>query len=200
MTTNRPDKPKIGDPALKGLDPEVTRGRRPPPVENWHPAVTREIDMRIAADGSWYYLGTPINRPAMVRLFASILRFDDDGRHYLVTPVEKCAIAVDDAPFLAVSMTATGSGAGQSLQFVTNTGDEFTAGRDHPIRFCRTGDTVKPYVTVRAKLEALVNRAVFYDMIALCQNHLIDDKEWFGLWSGGIFWPIAPAGEIGETA
>ena len=155
--------------------------------------------MRIAADGTWYYLGTPINRPAMTQLFASIMRLEDDGRHYLVTPVEKCAITVDDAPFLAIAMSVSGAGKDRQFRFVTNVGDEFTINDEHPIRFQITDAVAKPYLTVRSGLEALASRQVYYDLMQYCEEQSRNGKTWLGLWSSATFWPIAPSNELLET-
>lgn len=185
------------EPAVKGLD-EAARaggGRRRPPVEDWCPAVAGPIDIRIAGDGSWSYQGSPIRRAALVRLFASILRREADGGFALVTPVEKRFITVEDAPFVAVAMEVTGAGEAQVIGFETNVGDRVAAGEAHPLRFAAVGDdgTVKPYVTVRRGLEALIARPVFYDLCELGDARRHDGAEWFGVWSGGRFWPMLPA-------
>ncbi len=154
--------------------------------------------MRIAADGTWFYMGTPIGREAMVRLFASVLRRDADGETYLVTPVERVGITVDDAHFVAVEMEPQGHGASQVLTFRTNVGDIVAAGPEHRLRF--TIDTenggVKPYILVRGRLEARVNRTVTYQMLDLGEEHAIDGVNWFGVWSGGEFFPAQKAAEI----
>lgn len=167
-----------------------------PPVHLWNPAYCGEIDMRIAADGTWFYGGTPIGRPALVRLFSTILRRDPE-RFVLVTPVERVGIAVDDAPFVAVEMKVEGEGEDRTLAFRTNVDDWTTAGPDHPIRFVRekTGG-LRPYVHVRGGLEARVNRSVFYDLVAQGEDRLVDGVPWFGIASGGAFFPMAPAGEL----
>ncbi len=150
--------------------------------------------MKIATDGTWYYMNSPIGRAELVKLFASVLRHDEDGRHYLVTPVEKCAIKVEDAPFLAVRMQIQGSGQNQTISFETNVDDTVTADKDHPLRFEKEAatDGLKPYVLVRARLEALVTRALFYDLV---ESGSIEDG-WYGVWSSGIFWPMARADEL----
>jgi hypothetical protein len=146
---------------LAALAAEVGQLAKPRPVERWNPPFCGDIDMEIAADGSWSYMGTPIGREALVRLFASILRRDPDGRHVLVTPVEKVGIRVVDAPFLAVDMSAEGPGRDQTLTFRTNVGDVVAAGPEHPLRFALETGTggLKPYLLVRGGLEALVSRA-----------------------------------------
>lgn len=149
--------------------------------------------MRIARDGTWFYLGTPIGRPELVRLFSTILRKDGD-RYVLVTPVEKVGITVDDAPFVAVDFEADGNDTAQSLTFTTNVGDRTTAGPDHPIRVERDAETGEPspYVHVRAHLEALIDRKSFYRLVEIGAHH----DSWFGLWSEGVFFPIIPSDEL----
>lgn len=189
--------------AAGGLAALMTRAREaggargPAPVERWEPACCGAIPMRIAADGSWVYMGSPIGREAMVRLFASVLRKDADGVTYLVTPVEKCAIEVDDAPFVAVELAAEGAGEGQRLTFRTNVGDVVAAGPEHPLRFAidATNAGVKPYVHVRGRLEARLNRAVAHQLMESCVDHPADGTDWVGVWAGGEFFRILPAGE-----
>ena len=164
-----------------------------PPVQDWTPPFCGNLDMRIARDGTWFYQGTPIGRPALVRLFSTILRRDGDD-YFLVTPVEKVGITVDDAPFVAVDVEAEGAGQDQTLRFETNVGDHVTAGPDHPIRVDRDPETGEPapYVLVRANLEALIDRKSFYRLVE------IGDRQdgWFGLWSGGAFFRIIPEDEL----
>ena len=165
-----------------------------PPVERWNPPYCGDIDMEIRADGTWFYMGTPIGRPALVRLFSTVLRGDADGRTYLVTPVEKIGIRVVDAPFLAVEMTESEDEAGQALTFRTNVGDVVRAGPENPLRFVITGETdqLKPYLLVRGRLEALVNRAVTYDLLALGEEIEIDGKPMYAIRSGGAVFPVMP--------
>lgn len=169
-----------------------------PPVHLWNPPDCGDLDMRIARDGTWFYLGTPIGRPELVRLFSTILRKDGD-RYVLVTPVEKVGITVDDAPFVAVDFTAEGAGEAQNLTFVTNLGDEAVAGPDHPIRVVRDPDTGEPspYVLIRAELEALIDRKSFYRLVDIGAHAEHDGRSWFGLWSGGEFFPVIPSEELG---
>lgn len=174
---------------------EATRhGSRPgaAPVDLWNPPYCGEIGLRIAADGAWFYQGSPIGRLALVRLFASVLRKDADGGHYLVTPVEKIGIEVEDTPFLAVDMALHGEGQGQTLIFRTNLGDEVMADSQHPLRFARDAenDGVKPYVLVRGRLEARLTRALAYELVEGAMTHCEDDDR-LGVWSGGAFFPIA---------
>lgn len=188
-----------------GLEALVARAgthKGPAPVEAWNPPFCGDIDMRIAADGTWYYMGTPIGREALVRLFASVLRRDADGRTFLVTPVEKCGITVEDAPFVAVEMHAHDDGPVRRLVFRTNVGDVVEAGPDHPLRF--EVDTVngglRPYVHVRGRLEARLARPVMYELVGLGEEVAVDGRDWFGVRSGGSFFPILPADETTRTA
>jgi hypothetical protein len=164
-----------------------------PPVHLWNPDFCGDLDMRIARDGTWFYLGTPIGRPELVRLFSTILRKDGDD-YFLVTPVEKVGITVDDAPFVAVDFEVEGSGKDQTLSFETNVGDFATAGPDHPIRVERDAETGEPspYVLIRANLEALIDRKSFYRLVDIGAHH----DGWFGIWSGGEFFPIIPSDEL----
>ncbi len=173
-------------------------GRGKPPVERWNPPDCGAIDMRIAADGTWFYLGTPIGRKPLVELFGSVLRKDADGITYLVTPVEKIAITVDDAPFLAVELNASGAGHDQVLTLRTNVGDVVEAGPDHPLRFAVEDGSggVKPYVLVRGRLEALFARPLLYELVEHGSEHDVDGANWFGVWSNGEFFPILPAAEL----
>jgi hypothetical protein len=168
-----------------------------PPVHLWNPPFCGDIDMRIAADGTWFYHGTPIGRPALVRLFASILRRDAD-RFVLVTPVEKVGIRVEDAPFVAVEMQVKEGARGRVLRFRTNVDEWVSAGAAHPLRFEKgAADGLKPYVLVRDELWALVKRAVFYDLVALGSVERTESGEMFGVASDGVFFPMASAGAIG---
>ena len=164
-----------------------------PPVHLWNPDFCGDLDMRIARDGTWFYLGTPIGRPELVRLFSTILRKDGDD-YFLVTPVEKVGITVDDAPFVAVDFEVEGSGKDQTLTFETNVGDFATAGPEHPIRVERDAETGEPspYVLIRANLEALIDRKSFYRLVDIGTHH----DGWFGIWSGGEFFPIIPSDEL----
>lgn len=168
-----------------------------PPVENWDPPFCSDLDMQIKRDGTWFYQGTPIGRPALVRLFSTILKREGD-RYYLVTPVEKVGITVDDAPFVAVDFTVTGTGKAQVLTFATNVGDSAEAGPDHPIRVTRDPETGEPapYVLVRRNLEALIDRKSFYRLVDLGQHADVNGQDWFGLWSGGVFFPMIPSEDL----
>lgn len=160
----------------------------PPPLHQWNPPFCGDIDMVIRRDGTWHYRGTPIGRPAMVRLFASILRREGD-RFVLVTPAEKVGIRVEDAPFVAVDCDAAGTGAAQVVTFTTSLGDRVDCGPDHPLRVAGTADAPAPYVTVRPGLEARLDRKTFYRLADLCED---DGSGRFGLRSGGAFFPVLP--------
>jgi len=170
----------------------------PPPVERWNPAYCGEIDMRIAADGTWHYMGTPIARPALVRLFSTVLRKDPE-RYVLVTPVERVGIAVEDVPFLAVEMAVDGQGAERGIAFRTNVDDVVQAGPDHPLRFERdAAGGVRPYLRVRGDLWARATRAIALDLVALGERAEMGGAYVFGIRAGGAFFPFAPASELGE--
>ena len=185
---------KIVADAEKASNPE-TGERGLPPVHLWEPDYCGDIGMKIARDGQWYYANSPIGRKKLVRLFSTILRHDEDGEHYLVTPVEKIRIEVEDAPFIATLMTMTGEGRAQILRFETNVGDFTEAGPDHPMRFeinAETGEP-SPYVHGRARLEGRRARPVFYDWVERAEVH----EGQFGVWSHGVFFAISSAEEAG---
>lgn len=169
-----------------------------PPVHLWNPPFCGDLDIRIKRDGTWFYLGTPIGRAALVRLFSTILKREGD-QYFLVTPVEKVGITVDDAPFVAVDFDVVGAGQKQALTFHTNVGDTATAGPDHPIRVARDAETGEPapYVVIRAGLEALIDRKSFYRLVELGEHATHAGENWFGLWSGGQFWPLIRSAELG---
>ena len=179
---------------LAGLKDIQKAGAALPPVHLWNPPFCGDIDMRIAGDGTWFYMNSPIGRKPLYTLFSRVIRKDDD-KYFLVTPVEKCGIRVDDAPFVAVRMSVSGAGRDQEISFETNVDDHVTVNEAHPLRFADEAGTegLKPYVLVRANLEALVVRALFYDLVA----RGVVEGEWFGVWSGGKFFPMKPAAEIG---
>jgi hypothetical protein len=160
-----------------------------PPVERWDPVHCGDSAMRIARDGTWYHEGSPIGRPAMVRLFSTILRRESDGSYVLVTPVEKLGIDVEDAPFVAVEVKSEGAGEARSLAFRLNTGDVVVAGPDNPIRLRQGEDGPHPYLEVRSGLDALVARPVYYELAELA---LSEGSEPPGLWSGGAFFALEP--------
>jgi uncharacterized protein len=180
-------------PSLANLVAEAGKQAKARPVERWDPPYCGEIDIRIAADGTWFFRGSAIAREALVRLFASILRREPDGRHVLVTPVEKLGIIVDDAPFLAVDFVAETNAADSRLTFRTNVGDVVAAGPQHPLRFAREAGTdgLKPYLTVRGGLEALATRSVALELVGLAGER--DGRP--GLWSDGAFFAIPDGDE-----
>jgi len=178
----------------------AAKGKGLPPVHLWNPPFCGDLDMRIARDGTWFYLGTPIGRPELVRLFSTVLKLEE-GKYFLVTPVEKVGITVDDAPFVAVDFDASGQGRDQELVFETNVGDRVTAGPDHPIRVERDAETGEPspYIMVRAGLEALIDRKSFYRLVDIGTQAHLDGDNWFGLWSGTVFFPVIRAQELDEA-
>jgi uncharacterized protein len=172
-------------------------GPRLPPVELWDPPFCGNLDMRIAADGTWYYLKTPIGRPALVKLFASVLKREGDD-YFLVTPVEKCGIQVEDAPFLAVELNVTDGDAGRVLNFRTNVDEWIACGPQHQLRFdpeLGTGG-LKPYLHVRRGLWAKVTRPLFFDLVALGEEREIADRAMFGVASMDAFFAMAPANQV----
>jgi len=176
---------------------KAAKPRGLPPVEQWSPPFCGDIDMEIKRDGTWFYEGTPIARPGMVKLFASIL-IREEGQYFLVTPVEKVGIRVEDAPFVAVDFEATGTQEEQRLTFTTNLEDIAVAGADLPLRFERDAVTGEPspYVRVRRNLEALIDRKSFYRLVDLGVHH----DGWFGVWSGGAFFGIIPSEDLPEES
>jgi hypothetical protein len=188
-----------------GLESFATAARGakkgPPPVHLWNPPYCGEIDMRITADGTWFYQKTPIGRLPLVKLFASVLKREDD-RYFLVTPVEKCGITVDDAPFTAVEMQVEGAGGGRTLHFRTNVEDWVACGPDHALRFEPEAETggLKPYLHVRRDLWAKVSRTLFYDLVELGEERAVAGAAMFGVASGEAFFPMAPADAVRELA
>jgi hypothetical protein len=190
---------KAGQGGLEGIVAALPKAKGLPPVETWNPPFCGDIDMRIAADGTWYYQKSPIGRPALVKLFASVLKREGD-KYFLVTPVEKVGIAVDDAPFLAVEMGVGGEGP-QTLTFRTNVDDLVTAGPGHRLRFePEASGGLRPYLHVRRDLWAKVTRALFYDLVELGEERDLDGRRMFGIASGGEFFPMADASVVREFA
>jgi hypothetical protein len=174
------------------------RDREPPPVERWDPPYCGDIGLKICADGTWVYRDSPIRREGLIKLFASVLSKDVDGRTYLGTPAEKVDVEVEDAPFLAVEMEVHGSGIGQELIFRTNVDDIVRCGPEHPLQFSvqeRSGG-LKPYLHVRGRLEALVTRALCYDLVALTAEVKRGGQPVLGLWSGGTFIALHADGHV----
>lgn len=169
-----------------------------PPVDTWNPPFCGDLDMEIRSDGTWFYMGTPIGRQPLVQLFSTVLRKDEDGRTYLVTPVEKVGIRVQDAPFLAVEMRVSEKDGQRVLVFRTNVGDVVEAGAEHPLRFdiADGNSELKPYLLVRGRLEALVSRAVMYDLVAVGETIDMDGVAMFAIRSAGEVFPVMPAAEL----
>ena len=194
---------------LEGIAEALPREKGLPPVERWNPPFCGDIDMRISSDGTWFYQKTPIGRPALVKLFASVLKREGD-KYFLVTPVEKVGIVVEDVPFLAVELTMAEAEQdvrrqvppGRVLRFRTNVDDWVDAGPGHALRFepQAENDGLKPYLHVRRELWAKVTRALFYDLVELGEERVIDDKPMFGVVSGGEFFAMAEASAVREFA
>lgn len=189
---------KAVTPSAEGLAASVKaakpRGR--PPVHLWNPPFCGDLDIRIARDGTWYYEGSAFERLELVKLFSSILKKEGD-KYFLVTPVEKVGITVDDAPFVAVDFDVEGQGRDQVLSFVTQVDEVANAGSDYPIRVERDTETGEPspYVLIRDNLEALIDRKSFYRLVDLGTHQ----DGWFGVWSGGTFFPIIPSKELTDA-
>ncbi|MBC7586266.1 MAG: DUF1285 domain-containing protein [Tardiphaga sp.] len=189
---------------LEGLTTAATQAtggkvRGLPPVHLWNPPFCGDLDMRIASDGTWYYLGSPIGRVALVRLFSTILK-REDGKHFLVTPVEKVGITVDDAPFLAVEMEKQADESGPRLRFRTNVDDWVDCDADHRLRFETAADGgLMPYLHVRADLWAKVTRALYYDLVDIGEERVVDGKPMFGIASAGAFFAMADAEQMREA-
>jgi hypothetical protein len=194
---------KTGQGGLEAIVTAVTGEKRkgPPPVERWNPPFCGDIDMRIAADGTWFYQKTPIGRPALVRLFASVLKREGD-KYVLVTPVEKVGLIVEDVPFLAVEFKVEHDARGQILNFRTNVDDWVAAGPGHGLRFEQqpVNGGLKPYLHVRRDLWAKVTRALFYDLVELGEERAVGGKAMFGVASGGEFFAMAEASALREFA
>ncbi len=173
-----------------------------PPVDRWNPEFCGDLDIVIKRDGTWFYMGTPIGRAPLVRLFSTVLRKDEDGKTYLVTPVEKVGITVEDAPFVAVEMNAARKGDEQVLTFRTNVGDLVECGPDNPLRFDIIGETdqLKPYVLVRSRLEALLARPVMYELISHGEELEVNGTKMFVLRSMGQIFPIMPSDKLAELS
>jgi len=185
---------------LKHLPESVlSAAREPAPVHLWNPAFSGELDMHIARDGTWYYEGGPITRLALAQLFSGILRREEDGRYYLVTPVEKWGIRVDDVPFVVVRLEIEGAGEHQRLRFFTSLDYEVVADAAHPISVSLDPESGEPspYVLLRDNLWALIHRNVFYELVELASEYEVDGRVRLGVWSAGSFFPID--GEVAEA-
>jgi uncharacterized protein len=190
---------KAGQGGLEGIAAALPKAKGLPPLDQWNPPFCGDIDMRIAADGTWYYQKTPIGRPALVKLFASVLK-KEGNKYFLVTPVEKVGIAVEDAPFLAVEMSV-GHDERQALTFRTNVNDVVTAGPEHRLRFEQEpSGGLRPYLHIRRDLWAKVTRALFYDLVELGEERELDGRSMFGVASGGEFFAMAEASAVREFA
>jgi hypothetical protein len=182
--------------AAKDAAKAGTTGKGLPPVHLWNPPFCGDLDMRIAGDGTWYYMGTPIGRAALVRLFSTILK-RENGKHFLVTPVEKVGIRVDDAPFLAVEMLMERDERGPRLQFRTNVDDWVACDSTHRLRFEAAADGgLTPYLHVRADLWAKVTRAIYYDLVDMGEERMVDGRQMFGVVSAGEFFAMADAEQV----
>ena len=188
---------KAGAEGIAAAARAAAKGKGLPPVHLWNPPFCGDLDMEIRRDGTWFYEGTPIGRKELVKLFSSILRKEGE-KYFLVTPVEKVGIRVEDAPFVAVDAEISGSGDAQDITFQTHVGDRVTAGPDAPLRVVRDPQTGEPapYVRVRAELDALIDRKTFYRLVDAGAHREVEGERWFGLWSGGAFFPIIPSAEL----
>ncbi|QJE74188.1 DUF1285 domain-containing protein [Aerophototrophica crusticola] len=182
--------PSSGEGASPGRLPDLSAARRPPQPGGAPTAEDEAYEIRIGRDGTWYYHGSPIGRIALVKLFSTVLRRDEAGDYWLVTPAERGRITVEDAPFVAVEVTVAGSGPDQALTFRTNLDEQVTAGPDHPIRVVTDPSTGEPhpYILVRGALEARINRPVFYQLVELAEAS--GDGDEIGVWSTGTFFPL----------
>jgi len=194
---------KAGQSGLEGLAAALPRETRkgPPPIHLWNPAYCGEIDMRIATDGTWFYMNSPIGRPALVRLFASVLKREGD-KYFLITPVEKVGITVEDAPFLAVELESGTGPRGDILRFRTNVDDWVECDAGHALRFEseRLTGGLKPYLHVRGDLWAKVTRALFFDLVERGEEREMDGRTMFGVASAGEFFVMAEASAVREFA
>jgi hypothetical protein len=185
--------------AARDAAAKSSTGKGLPPVHLWNPPFCGDLDMRIAGDGTWFYQGTPIGRPALVRLFSTILK-REDGKHFLVTPVEKVGIRVDDAPFLAVEMLKEDEARGRMLRFRTNVDDWVNCDAAHRLRFEAAADGgLTPYLHVRADLWAKVTRALYYDLVDMGEERVVDGRAMFGVASAGEFFAMADAEQAREA-
>lgn len=174
---------------LASLAAAIEQRGGPPPVDQWNPSHCGDSEMRIARDGTWFHQGSPIGRPAMVRLFSTVLRREPDGGHVLVTPVEKLTIEVESTAFRATQMTMAGEGEQRRIGLTLDSGDALIVGPGHPLTVTDTPDGPSPRVAVRFGLEAELARPLYYELadIALAEAHNPP-----GVWSDGIFFPLTP--------
>ncbi|MFT5561547.1 MAG: hypothetical protein ACJAYE_003051 [Candidatus Azotimanducaceae bacterium] len=176
---------------------EKVKGKGNPPIHLWHPETIKDIDMEICADGTWNYLGTPIERPRLVHLFASVMRIEE-GHYYLVTPVEKCRIRVEDVPFQIVLLANTGEGSEQEIEFTSNMSEVVRLGREHPLRVEMDADAGETalYVMIRDGLEARINRNVYYQLTDLMVQSEVAGSLWHGVWSQSEFFPLIESSRL----
>jgi hypothetical protein len=180
---------------------EQLKDKELPPIHLWNPQQVSDVDMEIGDDGTWYHDGSAIKRQRLVRLFSTLLRLEADGEYYLVTPVEKCRVKVNRAPFMAVLMTATGSGKNQQLTFTTNVADSVTVNTQHPMVFQRDSSGVyMPLVEVRDGLLALLDRNVYYELMGLASCDAFEGEDFYGFWSDGVFYPMQLASEVDSSS
>ena len=173
------------------------RGRGKPPIHLWHPENVNDIDMEIRANGQWFYQGTPIKRQRLVQLFATVMRREGE-QYYLVTPVEKCLVRVEDVPFQAILMSVAGQGQKQVLSFTTNMADEVDADSNHLLRFESLTGEPRVYLSVRDGLEARLNRNVYYQLADLLTDEIVSGQNWLGVWSRGTFFPVIESAVLEE--
>ena len=192
---------KVSVSKLSSTVTKYVQESKPAPVDLWDPPYCGELNIRIARDGQWFYNNSPIGRKRLVKLFSNILK-KEKNTYYLVTPVEKVKIKVDDAPFVIVDMECTKKGTSQEISFVTNTEARFTLSKKHPLRVKIKKDTKEPspYVTVRRNLEGLIDRKTFYRLADMCEIHLHRGETWLGIWSMGKFFPIMDTKDLDELA
>jgi hypothetical protein len=176
---------------------EKVKDKGKPPIHLWNPENVKDIDMEIKADGTWYYMGTPIERPRLVHLFSSVMKLED-GDYFLVTPVEKCRIKVADVPFQIVLLNNQGEAEAQVLELTTNMSESFEVGPEHDLRVEIDKATDEPalYVFVRDGLEARINRNVYYQLADLLGEYLVSGTPWHGLWSQGVFFPVIESSRL----
>lgn len=201
------DRPSASVPQASSLAEIVSRAGKfakgIPPVDLWEPAFCGDIDMEIKRDGTWFYLGSPIGRPAMVQLFSSVLRKDDNGQTYLVTPVEKLGIRVEDAHFVAVELEVAFEGKFEQVLTVrTHVGDVIEIGALHGLRFEIEPEHggLKPYIHVRGRLEALASRPVMFQLTALGEDIEFQGRMMFAIRSGGVVFPIIESSALAQLA
>ena len=178
----------------------ATKSQNSPPVMSWNPPFCGDLDIRIARNGTWFYLGTPIGRFELVKLFSSILKVED-GKYFLVTPVEKVGIQVDDAPFIAVDFNEIKINGEKALKFETHVGDQVIANAKNPIRVERdaVSDEPAPYIHIRNGLDALIDRKTFYRLVEIGQHKKYNNEDWFGIESASYFFPIIKSKDLDNS-